>query len=210
MKKLFIIIVSIAMCAWLASDLWARGGRGGGGGGWARWRWRGAGRRWRGLVARRLVAVRDLVEEHDLEEERGLVVAVADLATMLRVPRRCRGHRLRTFEDRVAAKLQTIGPRWATCPRRAVARVQGPEIGPAEATLVIGPARVLGRARVRDRSPDHDQEPAHDRRHAICKTFLICRVLVVGISAAAGHQAALAMGQPASVAHWPAARLQSF
>ena len=141
---------------------------------------------------------------------------------MLRARRRCRGHLLRTFEDRVAAKLRTIGPRWATCPRPAVARVQVPEIGPAEATLpigrtrVIGPAEatcigpVLGQARVRDRSPDHDQEPAHDRRLAICKTFLICRMLVVGISAAAGHQAALATGQPASVAHWPAARLQSF
>ena len=137
-------------------------------------------------------------------------MAVADLATMLRVPRRCRGHRIRMFADRVAAKLQTIGPRWVTCPRREDARVQEPAIGLAEATLATGPAQVLGPARVRDRSPDHDQVPAHDRRHAICKTFLTCRVLVVGMSAAAGHQAALATGQPAPVVRWPAAQRQSF
>jgi hypothetical protein len=124
----------------------------------------------------------------------------------------------------VAAKSETIGLQWATCPRPVVARVV-PEIDLAvatlpigrtrvidlvEATSAVGPAQVLGLARVRDRSPDRDQAPAHDRRHAICKTFLICRMLVVGISAAAGLPAALATGQPASVAQWPAARLQSF
>ena len=94
-----------------------------------------------GLVeGRGLAAGRDQVEGHDLAagrgrvEGRGLVVAVAGLATMLRVPRRCRGHLIRTFEDRVAAKLLTIGRRWATCPRREVARVLGSEIGPASNT----------------------------------------------------------------------------
>src|SRR5215211_3037001 len=33
MKKLMIAVVAVAVCVWLASDMWARGGRGGGGGG---------------------------------------------------------------------------------------------------------------------------------------------------------------------------------
>ena len=176
-------------------------------------------------VGHGLEVVLDLAVDRDLVEERGPAVgrgrvegrglAAAGRATMRRVRRRCRGHRLQTFADRVAAKSETIGPQWATCPRPAVARVV-PEIDLAVATLPIGrtrvidlaeatsevgPAQVLGLARVRDRSPDHDLEPADDRRRAICKTFLICRMLVVGISVAAGHQAALATGRPASGAH---------
>jgi hypothetical protein len=33
MKKLMIAVVAVAVCVWMASDVWARGGRGGGGGG---------------------------------------------------------------------------------------------------------------------------------------------------------------------------------
>ncbi len=33
MKKLFIIFVAVVVCVALASQMWARGGRGGGGGG---------------------------------------------------------------------------------------------------------------------------------------------------------------------------------
>src|SRR6476469_2502852 len=33
MKKLLIVLIAIVVCVWLASDMWARGGRGGGGGG---------------------------------------------------------------------------------------------------------------------------------------------------------------------------------
>ena len=52
MKKLLIVIVSIAVCVWLASDMWARGGRGGGGGGrWRRWRRRWS-TRWRWGITR--------------------------------------------------------------------------------------------------------------------------------------------------------------
>ena len=66
-------------------------------------------------------------------------VVVADHAMLLPVPHRCRGRRLPTFEDRVAARAewQTIGQRWATCRRRAIDRAQGSEIGPVEETLPI-------------------------------------------------------------------------
>src|SRR5690242_18197477 len=33
MKKLFIVFVAVAVSVWMASEMWARGGRGGGGGG---------------------------------------------------------------------------------------------------------------------------------------------------------------------------------
>jgi hypothetical protein len=177
------------------------------------------------------------VEEHvpghaPVEGHARVVVhpGVGDLATMLPVPHRCRGRPLRTFEDRVAARaeLQTIGQRWAICRRRAIDPVRGPETGLAEATLPVGRTWVIGRAQVLDRAqvfvqelvrelsldhdqePAHGQEPAHDHRRATYKTFLACRMSVAAMSAAAGHQAALVMGQPPPVAHWRAVRLQSF
>ena len=53
MKKLMIVIVAIAVCVWLASDMWARGGRGGGGGGGGGGRGGGGGARGGGGGTRR-------------------------------------------------------------------------------------------------------------------------------------------------------------
>lgn len=168
-----------------------------------------------------MVAAEDheVVAGHAAVHVRVVVVrarAVADHAIMRPVLRRCRGHQLRTFAERVVAKLQTVGRRWVICPRREVAQARGPEIGQARATLPIGQTwapgqvQVLGQALVQGPSLEQDQEPADDRRHAMCKIFLICRMPVVGISAAAARQAALAMLQPPLAARWPAVQRRSF
>ena len=159
---------------------------------------------------------------------------MADRAMLLPGRRRCRGRVLRTLKDQVAARLQIIGHRWVLCPRRAIARARGPEIGqaaamspivrtqelgppeatlltdrtqelgPAQATSPIGRTQVLGQALARVQSLDHDQEPAHDHQHAMCKIFLICQMPVAGMLG----MSALADHQAASVTplRSPAAR----
>ena len=135
--------------------------------------------------------------------------AEGDRAVLLPGRRRCRGRVLRTLKDQVAAKLQTIGRRWATCPRPAIARERVPEIGQAavmwpiarmqepglpEATLPIGRTQVLGQALAPVRCLEHDQQPAHDHQHAMCKIFLVCQMPAAGMlrmSALADHQVAL-------------------
>ena len=111
MKKLLIVIVAIAVCVWLASDIWAR------------------------AAAAVGVAVAGVAEEEECAAAAadargggarpgggggarvaGALGAAADRAMLLPALRRCRGHRLRMFADRVVAKWQTIG-RWpARCP----------------------------------------------------------------------------------------------
>jgi hypothetical protein len=135
-------------------------------------------------------------------------VALADHATLLHARRRCRGRQLPTLSDRVAAKLQIIDPRWATCRRLEIAQLQVREIdparamspidqtrvpGPPEATSQIArtsvsPAPAIDQAPVQDRSPHRDRLPVHDHRHAMCKTFSICQVPELEILAEAGHQ----------------------
>ena len=113
MKKLLIVIVAIVVCVLLASDMWARGGRGG----WRRGRAVAAVGEHAAVVVAREVAV-----------HRGWRCAPSGGASrgggggsrmLLPVRRRCRGRVLRTFKDRVAAKLQIIGHRWVLCPRPA-------------------------------------------------------------------------------------------
>ena len=136
---------------------------------------------------------------------------------------------LRTLRDRVAAKLQTIGRRWAICRHPEVARLRGPEIGPARAmspidrTRALGPAEatspigrtlvslalVIDQAPVQDRSPDRDRPRVHDHRHAMCKTFSICQMPEVEMSAAADHQVDSATLLQLPVARSPAARRPS-
>jgi hypothetical protein len=116
--------------------------------------------------------------------------AVVDRAMLLPGLRRCRGRVLRTLRDQVAAKLRIIGHRWVICPRRAIARARGPEIGQAAAMLPIGRTWAIGQALARVLSLDHDQPPAHDHQHAMCKIFLICQMSVAGMSALADRRAA--------------------
>ena len=138
MKKLLIVIVSIALCVWLASDMWARGGRGGGG----------------GAAGVAVAADRAAVGHHEVVvapevavRARAAVlrgVAEADRAMLLPGRRRCRGRVLRTLKDQVAAKLQIIGHRWVLCPRPAIAQATGPEIGQVAAMSPIGRMQELG------------------------------------------------------------------
>ena len=143
MKKLLIIIVSIAVCVWLASDIWARGGRGGGGGGGRGGGGGGAGGGGARAGARPGGGARPVAAHVPVAVHVRVVVHAEwrRMRIMLPVLRRCRGRVLRTFEDRVGARLQIIGHRWVICPRREVAQARGPEIGPAVATLPIGRTR---------------------------------------------------------------------
>ena len=118
MKKLLIVFVAIVVCVWLASDMWARGGRGG------------------GAVAAVEGHAAVAVEEPERRRRfpaaarppsgggaRG--VAVAHRAMLLPGRRRCRGRALPTFKDRVAARLQTIAHRWVICPPGKSSRCGG-------------------------------------------------------------------------------------
>ena len=181
MKKLFIVIVAIAVCVWLASDMWARGGRGGGGGGGgdAGWRRGGGGggarrRRCAAVVVRPVVAVR--AEWWRIEEWR-----IAQCAS--RTPSMSRPSTSNVKRPSGAGQVANNRPSMGTLPTpgnaprvgksaRRRQRCQPAERGysaqrrqrcQSAERRVISPAPALVQALVRELSPD----PTSSRRTTI-------------------------------------------
>ena len=228
MKKLLIVIVAIAVCVWLASDMWARGGRGGGGGGGGgrgggggastrRW-WRCApewwcieGWRWR--IAQccfpdAVDVAAEYFERSKTEWQRGPSRKQSAIdgyvADARQSPERGGRKSTRRWQRCFSAECR-YSSQWRQ-------RGQSTECGHSARRRQRGQSAQRGYSARRWGGVDRrikTSSRSHDHRLAMCKTFLICRMRVVGMLAVAGPQADSVTRLRSPVARWLAARRPS-